>query len=104
MSTWYRIQLFGITIKAVDVVRTTGLSIVIKSVWAGNTSTRMRRKADQYSEPWEEARTFILKREEAKAQSLRRQLEITNTHLGQIRKMTKPTEVSHDQRQPQEHS
>ena len=81
-------------IKPVMVLRETDKQVVCEvSGWMGETVERREAKESQWKTlfgTWEDAKAFIVARQEQKVKSLRAQLESENGRLGQLRGMKNP--------------
>ena len=60
------------------------------SVWVNGRRNQKRTTYENYWDTWDQAHAFLLLKAEALAQSCRRELEVANGHLGNVRGMKPP--------------
>ena len=61
------------------------------SVFIGKERNAKRSSWHNYFDTWDDAKTFLLEHAESEAASCRRQLEVANGKLGNIRGLKKPS-------------
>ena len=87
------------TIEPIEVLRETAQCVYLaphRPRADGKTERREAKLGDyaQYHDTWVEARAYLLRKAESDVKEARRQLELANGHLGNIKGMKPPKEVA----------
>jgi hypothetical protein len=87
----------GRPIESVEVERETEQSVWVCGVWHGKKVAPRRHSKrsdwDNYFDTWEEAKAFLLANAERKVAHARRELEIANSELGNVKGLKPPVDA-----------
>ena len=96
MEIWYRTGGYGKDlIEPVNVVKATEKTVTILRPAGWNGKPKEDRSAINSSyhnhfRTWDEAQAYLIAKSQGRIESLRRQLEVEKSHLGNIRSLKKP--------------
>lgn len=92
MSTWYRVQSWGVKIEAVEVKKETAETVVwIDRSWAGNPRESRSYKAGMFFPSFEEAKKSLVDKWEREVKQARISLDNANGQLGNALGLKEPS-------------
>jgi hypothetical protein len=90
---------YGVSIEPVEVVKLTKSFVTyIDKRWS--VPSELKRSRKDFFETWEEARTSMLADAQARVIAARRNLELANARVGNIKGLTNPDEFKDNARSP----